>query len=123
MSFDTGHDEGVLQGFRRRRVIRVVAAYVAICLGGVSAGSLLFDLLAAPDWAFRALLGASALGFPVTVVLAWTYDVTPDGIVKTPEQPPAELPGDPAPPWLWRTAVVVGVLVAVVAWILRKSLA
>jgi len=122
MSFDTGQDEGVLQGLRRRRVMRVVAAYVAICVGGVSAGSLLFDLLAAPDWAFRALLGASALGFPVTVVLAWTYDVTPEGIVRTPEQPPPELPGDPAPPWVWRVAVAGGVLLAILVWILRNSL-
>jgi hypothetical protein len=122
MSFDTSREEGVIQGFRRRRVIRVVVAYLAVCLGGVSAGSLLFDLLAAPDWAFRALLGASALGFPITVVLAWTYDVTPEGIVRTPEQPPAESPGDPAPAWLWRVATAAGVLLAILVWILRKSL-
>ena len=123
MSFDTGQDEGVLQGLRRRRVLRVVAAYLAVCLGGLCAGSLLFDLLVAPDWAFRALLGASALGFPVTVVLAWTYDVTPEGIVRTPEQPPAESPGDPAPAWVWRVAAAAGVLLAILVWILRNSLA
>ncbi len=122
MSSGTGVDEGVLQGFRRRRVIRVVVAYLAMCLGGLAAGVVVFDLLGAPDWAFRALLGASALGFPVTVVLAWTYDVTPEGIVRTPEQPPPVAPGDPAPQWVWRAVVAGGVLLAILAWVLRSAL-
>ena len=122
MSFDTGPDEGVLQAFRRRRVIRVVAAYLAVCFGGLNAGSLMFDLFGAPDWAFRALLGAFAMGFPLTVVLAWTYDVTPDGIVRTPAQPPPEPPGDPAPEWVWRVVVAGGVLLAVLSWVLRNAL-
>jgi hypothetical protein len=118
----TDPDEGVIQELRRRRVTRVAAAYLALCLGGVSVGSLLIDFLAAPDWAFRALLGVAAMGFPVTVVLAWTYDVTPDGIVRTPEHPPSTPPGDPAPEWVWGLVVAGGVLVAVVSWVLRRAL-
>lgn len=122
MSSHIERDETVFQELRRRRVLRVAAAYLAACVGAVSAGSLLIDLSAAPDWVFRALLGASALGFPVIVVLAWTYDVTPEGIVRTPEDPPTVPPDDPAPEWVWGLVVAVGLLTAVASWVLRGTL-
>jgi len=33
----------------------------------------------------RVVMGALVLGFPLAVVLAWTYDLTPGGIVRTPD--------------------------------------
>ena len=36
----------------------------------------------APDWALRAIIIAAAIGFPITIVLAWIYDITGAGIVK-----------------------------------------
>ena len=122
MSLDHAPDESVIQELKRRRVIRVVVAYAALCLGGLTMGDLILDVLGGPDWGFRALLGAAALGFPVTVVLAWTYDVTPQGIVRTPEDPPAEPAGDPAPEWLWAAVVAVGLLMAVMSWVMRSNL-
>ena len=73
------------QQFRRRRVIRTVVLYLT-CAYLVVEGTLsLATVVQLPPWGIRAVVGALVLGFPFTVVLAWTYDVTPGGIVRTPE--------------------------------------
>ncbi len=121
MSFDDGPAEGVIQELKRRRVIRVMIAYVAICLGVLSAASRLVDFAGGPEWVSRALLGAAALGFPATAVLAWTFDVTPEGIVRTPEGPSTVPPGDAVPAWAWSAAVSGGLFLAVGSWLLRRA--
>lgn len=109
-------EESLFRELNRRRVVRVMTAYVALCFGALALGHVvLVHLTVAPEWAFRALLGAVALGFPVTAVLSWTYDVTPHGIVKTPEDPTLGEAEDAAPEWAWAATVGVGAAVGVVA--------
>jgi len=90
------------QQFRRRRVIRVVIAYVAFAFAGLEASEFFVPYFVLPEWSIRAVLGAAVLGFPVTVALAWTYDITPDGIVRTPDELGPETPQAPVrrPVWL-----------------------
>lgn len=121
MSLDDGPGEGVIQELKRRRVIRVMIAYVAACLGVLSAASLGVDFAGGPEWVFRALLGAAALGFPSVAVLAWTFDVTPEGIVRTPDRPSAAPPGDAVPAWVWSAVVSTGLFLAVGSWLLRRA--
>ena len=108
-------DPGVLQELRRRRVFRVSAAYLAVALGAICVGDVLIHLSLAPDWLFRGLLGTAALGFPFTVVLAWTYDITPEGIVRTPDESPDAPPGEGLPAWAWPVTVGTGLLTAAVS--------
>lgn len=110
-------EESVLRELNRRRVVRVLVAYVAVCFGLLSAGHVLFAHVGGPDWGFRALLGAAALGFPLAAVLAWVYDVTPQGIVRTPEDPFAEEPEDPAPEWAWAVTVAGGVILGLASMV------
>ena len=121
MSFGDGPEEGVIQALKRRRVIRVMIAYVAVSLGVLSAASLVVDFAGGPGWFFRVLLGAATLGFPATAVLAWTFDVTPDGIVRTPESPSAAPPGDAVPAWVWSAVVSTGLVLAMGSWLLRRA--
>ncbi len=121
MSFDDGPEEGVIQALKRRRVIRVMIAYVAVCLGILSATSLGVDFVRGPEWVFRVLLGAAALGFPSAAVLAWTFDVTPEGVVRTPERPSAAPPDHVAPAWVWSAVVSTGLVLAVGSWLLRRA--
>lgn len=115
----TPDDEGVIHELQRRRVFRVAVAYVALSFGVISTGALLLDRFHGPEWGLRALLGASALGFPVAMVLTWVFDVTPTGIVRTPDTPNAPAPPDPAPPWLWRLTVLLGLATGVLALWMR----
>lgn len=50
-------------------------------------GAIVFPALHAPTWALPLLIGFVALGFPVALVLAWAFEVTPEGVRRTePEQ-------------------------------------
>ena len=97
---------------RRRHVVRVGIAYV---VGGVAVGGaaeIFLPGLGAPDWVLRTVLGLLVLGLPLAVVLAWAYDITPEGIERagpsevgsiapstvmegTPKAPSAVKPADP----------------------------
>ena len=68
---------------RRRNVLKVAVAYVL-------AGLLVFWLvgallirLGAPDWANVFLLLVLAIGFPVALIFAWAYEITPAGLKKS----------------------------------------
>lgn len=73
------------QQFRRRRVSRTVVIYLACAYLIVQAALSLATVVALPPWGLRAVVGVLVLGFPLTVVLAWSFDLTRSGIVKTPE--------------------------------------
>jgi hypothetical protein len=100
----------VLQEVRRRRVGKVVVAYLAVAYLAMEAtASFALDLSAAPELLRRIVLGVLVMGFPAAVVLAWTYDLTPRGVVRTPDDDvaPSDADGGGAVGWLVLTAVSV----------------
>ena len=105
---------GVWQQFRRRRVTRSVITYLAVAFAVVEAAWLLVPYLGLPEWSRRVVLGTVVIGFPLAVVLAWTYDLTASGIVKTPDELGPDAPDPSHPPlarsWWW--ALTVGSVVA-----------
>ncbi len=70
--------------FRRRHVFRVAAAYLVVGWFLLQLGSTTFGPLGMPDWSQRVLIIVVAAGFVPVCVLAWIYDVTASGIVRTP---------------------------------------
>lgn len=91
----------VIRELRRRRVGRVALAYVAVAYAVLEVAHVLLVPPGVPAWVFRALLGAAALGFPLATVLAWDYDITSRGIVRTDEVgEAAPLVPRPRLPWV-----------------------
>ncbi len=75
---------------RRRRVWRTAFAYAAVVFVLLQLGEIVFPAFGAPDLALRLLVVACFLGFPLTLALAWVFDITPGGIQKSDsEAPPA----------------------------------
>ena len=72
---------------RRRRVPQVVASYGMISWGLIQLATTVFPLLNLPNWSPRAVLIALIVGFPLTVFLAWNYDLTPDGLRHASDNP------------------------------------
>ena len=66
---------------KRRNVFRVGAAYVVIAWLLIQVADVLLPRLGAPEWFVNALMLVIVLGFPVALVIAWVFEVTPDGIV------------------------------------------
>lgn len=65
---------------KKRRVFQVALVYVLMSWGVMQVGELLFEALRVPDGAYTLLVILVLLGFPVAVVLAWAYEITPQGI-------------------------------------------
>jgi|GEM_PF-724344 len=82
------------QELKRRKVIRVAIVYVIGAWVAVESASVLFPALLLPEWTTRLVVALALVGFPVTVLLAWAFDVTDRGIRKTSAK--VEIP-DPIP--------------------------
>lgn len=65
---------------RRREVFRTAGLYVGISWIVIEVASVLLPTFEAPEWTLRALVIVAAIGFPVTLVLAWFFDVSAKGI-------------------------------------------
>lgn len=70
----------ILKELKRRKVFQVALVYVVMAWGIMQVGELLFEALQVPEGAYTLLVILVLLGFPVAVVLAWAYEITPDGV-------------------------------------------
>jgi len=66
-----------------------VAYAVAAWLLIQASSLLLITIFQAPAWVMRVLVAALALGFPVTLVWAWAFEITPEGVKRTEDVAPS----------------------------------
>lgn len=96
---------------KRRRVVRVAIGYAIVAWAIVEVFEVILPTFDAPAWVFRAVVAFAFLGFPVTVILAWVFDISSQGVVVT------ETKGVRIPPWV-KGAVALPLLglVGVMGW-------
>jgi TolB-like protein len=70
---------------QRRHVYRVAAAYAVIAWLLIQIATQVFPFFDFPTWAVRLVVLVLVLGFPVAIILAWAFDLTPEGITRTEE--------------------------------------
>jgi TolB-like protein len=68
---------------RRRHVFRVAGLYAAVAWLLIQTASTILPALAVPDWTITLIVVLAVFGFPLALVLAWSYDLTPDGVQRT----------------------------------------
>src|SRR4051812_45170366 len=73
---------------KRRKVYRVAVAYAIVAWLLIQAASILFPTFEAPAWVMKVFVSAVILGFPIALVLAWAFELTPEGIVRSEETAP-----------------------------------
>ncbi|MDH3441717.1 MAG: tetratricopeptide repeat protein, partial [Gammaproteobacteria bacterium] len=69
-----------IRELRRREVFRTAGLYVGICWIAIEAASVMLPTFDAPEWVLQWIIIAAVVGFPVMLVLAWTFDITDKGI-------------------------------------------
>ncbi len=74
---------GLLAELKRRKVFRVAAAYIVAAWVIIQVASTTFEGFGIPEWAFRFVVIMLGLGFPVAIILAWAFELTPDGVKTT----------------------------------------
>ena len=85
----------------RRQVFRAAAWYGGLAWLAVEVSNTVFPAFGLPSWGVRAVIVGALLGFPVVLLLAWSFDLSSAGIRREAEAPAADGPRSPAA--LWRT--------------------
>src|SRR5437762_5815496 len=78
---------GFFAELQRRKVYRVAAAYIIAAGFIIQIGSAVFPAWELPNWTLRLVVVLLLAGFPVALILAWAYDVTPQGFQVTAKAP------------------------------------
>ena len=106
---------------RRRNVFKVGAAYAVVAWLLIQIVASVQEPLGLPDWFDTAVIVLLILGFPVAVLLAWAYELTPDGIRREPDSvQPASSPAR-APPWVAYAVVGGALLLAIALFVVREG--
>src|SRR6266511_4859169 len=79
-----------LTELKRRKVYRVAVAYAIVAWLVIQAASILFPTFEAPPWVMKVFVSAVILGFPVALILAWAFEMTPEGVRRSEEMPQRE---------------------------------
>jgi len=72
-----------VEELKRRRVGKVGFAYLAIAWAVTEASSVVLPALHLPEWTVTFVVVFLLVGFPVSMILAWVFDVGPEGIERT----------------------------------------
>jgi hypothetical protein len=81
---------GFFAELKRRKVYQVAAAYAVVSWLLIQAASIFLPTFDAPPCVMKAVVVLLALGFVVSVILSWIFDITPQGIKRTADIPLAE---------------------------------
>ena len=68
---------------KRRNVYKVAVAYAVIGWLLIQVATQVFPFLEIPNWMIRLFILLTALGFPVALIIAWAFELTPQGIKRT----------------------------------------
>ncbi|MCJ7558532.1 MAG: FlgO family outer membrane protein [Gammaproteobacteria bacterium] len=69
----------IIQELKRRNVFRVAAAYLAGAWLLIEVAQTLFPLYGFSDAAVRLIVALLSIGFPITLILSWVFELTPEG--------------------------------------------
>jgi len=67
---------------KRRNVFKVAIVYAVVGWLMVQMADVMTESFGTPDWVMKTFIGFLFLGFPVAVVFAWAFEITPEGIKK-----------------------------------------
>jgi hypothetical protein len=96
---------------KRRNVYKVAVAYAIVGWLLIQVATSIFPVLEIPNWAIKLVIALVLLGFPIALLLAWAFELTPEGVKRTEDVSPNES----ITPRTGRKLVGVTVALAVVA--------
>jgi TolB-like protein/Tfp pilus assembly protein PilF len=89
----------------RRNVYKVAVAYAVVAWLLVQITTQTFPFFEIPNWAVRLVIILLVIGFPVALILAWAFELTPEGIKRTDEITPAKSKGHA---WIYIALIAAG---------------
>jgi len=89
---------------KRRNVYKVAVAYAVVGWLLIQVATQVFPFLDIPNWAIRLVILLTALGFPIALIIAWAFELTPEGIRRTED---ADAAGQRSRGGIWMALVVI----------------
>jgi hypothetical protein len=80
---------------KRRNVYKVAVAYAVVGWLVIQIATSTFPVLEIPNWAAKLVIAVVLLGFPIALVVAWAFEMTPEGMKRTEDV----LPNEKIPQW------------------------
>src|SRR2546426_7188063 len=68
---------------KRRNVYKVAIAYAVVAWLLMQVASQIFPFFEIPNWAVRLVVLLLVIGFPIALVIAWAFELTPEGLKRT----------------------------------------
>ena len=84
---------------RRRNVYKVAAAYAVVAWLIVQVATQVFPFFEVPNWAVRVVILLSVAGLPISAIIAWFFELTPEGLKRADEA--ASVPARANQPRTW----------------------
>ncbi len=72
-----------LAELKRRNVYKVAIAYAVVAWLLMQIATQVFPFLEIPNWAIRLVIMLIVIGFPIALVIAWAFELTPEGLKRT----------------------------------------
>ena len=104
---------------KRRNVYKVAVAYAVVGWLIAQIATQIFPFLEIPNWVVRLIIVLIAIGFPIALVMAWAFEITPQGIERTEvaDTMPA-VPGQKKHAWIY--VVIIGAAISVALFFLGR---
>jgi len=75
-----------IEELKRRKVFRVAASYAVVAFIIMQLVEIVFPIFNFPQWTSQFVIILVLIGFPISVILSWVFDKTPQGYIKTESQ-------------------------------------
>src|SRR5215467_8396855 len=75
--------KGLFGELKPRNVYKVAVAYAVVGWLLIQVATQVFPFLEIPNWAIRLVIVVTAIGFPVALIIAWAFELTPEGVKRT----------------------------------------
>jgi len=103
---------------KRRNVYKVAIAYGVVAWLLMQIATQVFPFLEIPNWAIRLVIMLIVIGFPIALVIAWAFELTPEGLKRT--EFAEELPTKSARSHAWIYVVVIAGAISVSLFFLGR---
>src|SRR5256884_8835863 len=96
---------------KRRNVYKVAIAYAVVAWLLMQVASQIFPFFEVPNWAVRLVVLLIVIGFPIALVIAWAFELTPEGLKRTEVADAAPAPRSRSRAWIY-VVLIAGALSA-----------
>jgi len=96
---------------KRRNVYKVAVAYAVVAWLLIQVATQVFPFFEVPNWAVRLVVLLIVIGFPIALVIAWAFELTPEGLKRTEVADAAPAPRSRSRAWIY-VVLIAGALSA-----------